>query len=98
MSLKTRATNVDEKTAEAGGGTHEVIDQKKKVTLTDDGGYENKGADIEMSEIKVTTDIVEEKKTDPSKPGHQVDTRTRAMKERPDEPPDEEVCSSIIQI
>jgi hypothetical protein len=88
--LKTYTTSFDEKTGEA-----EVIDKKKKVTLTDDEGHENRGADIEMSDIKVTPDVVDEKKKDPSTVGRHVDTRTRAMKERPDEPADEEVRSTI---
>jgi len=64
-----------------------------EVTVTENGAYENKGADIEMSEIKIKVDGAEVE-TKARGPLH-VDTRTRAEKERPDEPADEPVSVTI---
>jgi hypothetical protein len=99
ISLKTETAGGYRKIdAAEGGGEYEVVDEKK-VTVTDDGGHDNRGADIEMTDIKVKvdetdTEVIEKKA--PVTAGHTVDVRTRAMKERPDEPADEEVRRSII--
>ena len=69
--------------------------EKKVTTVTESGSFENKGVDIELTEMKPKVETADDGEDQKKSPLH-VDTRTKAQKERPDEPPDEEVGWRII--